>query len=201
MLGTFFSISSGQVFAQRVERRLRVFRRARRHARSLTFAQQNDTFSFSFPDTLDSLFESSIRSDLYDSITVMNFRRLKEQADPYWDGDEADPIRSRRAAEKGLAMQTATSLSNVLKKSELRDTYFQLREAFRDLQNTFRYSVQSDGESLTVSRSSKGKKWLELQMEFNAKRGVDPQIRLGDHLRLRYDFIESRPLLEVGADF
>ena len=55
--------------------------------------------------------------------------------------------------------------------------------------------------ALALTRKRVGRKLLELNMEFNVKRGLDPQIRIGDTLRFRYDYLYDRTMLELGFNF
>jgi hypothetical protein len=56
-------------------------------------------------------------------------------------------------------------------------------------------------EGLTISKTSKGTSLLELDLQFNASKGVDPQIKIGEFMRFRYDYVDKRPMLEYGLNF
>lgn len=144
---------------------------------------------------------STGEGDIYDPITVSTLRRLKDEAQPPLEPSYVDETRTQKVVEKALAMQSVRNLSRTLQRSDLRDVYREVREAFRDLQDFFRFSVKDDGESLVMDQDSKGEKLLELSLELNAKQGFDPELRFSESVRLRYDFQEGRPMLEYGVDF
>lgn len=158
-------------------------------------------YGFSLSSALDKIIADSANTDLYDPITIQSLRRLRDEAQPRYLLDDVDPELTRRVAEKALAIQSGRSLSSLLAGSELKSTYRQLLTSLDTLQNTFKYSLQDAGGDLKFSRVSKGKKLLELKLEFNLKQGVDPQVRLGNNFRLRYDYLDRTPMFEYGFSF
>lgn len=156
---------------------------------------------YDFGSTVDEILQDASDTSSYDPLTVMQLRMLKEDAQPSWNPEDIDPYKTRRAVEKALAIELGSHLSRQLMKSELRDTYRNTLRAYKRLQDRFRYSLQSDGESMALSRKNEGRKLLELNVEFNLKRGVDPQIRIGDAVRFRYDYLYERTMLEFGFNF
>ncbi|MDC0357342.1 hypothetical protein OAO01_00870 [Oligoflexia bacterium] len=159
------------------------------------------TYDFSFTSAFDSIIGSSTDTDLYEPLTIGNLRRLKDRAQPAWNPDDIDPYRTRRVVEKAFAIQTGRNLNKLLIRSELRDVYREIKQGLVSFRNLFRYSLQTDGSSYQVSKKNVGKKLLELNLEFNAHQGVDPQIKIGELIRFRYDYVQKRPLLEYGFDF
>lgn len=154
--------------------------------------------------TVDSAFDilnDTASTDLYDPITISTLRRLKEDAQPAWDGDDIDPEKTRRVVERAFAIQSGRNLSSTIEKSELKPLYQDIKDGLKEVQDTFRYSVQSNGDSLAVSRKKKGEKLLELNVELSLKQGLDPQFKLGENVRFRYDYSNQRPLLEYGFKF
>jgi len=156
-----------------------------------------DPYEFTVGDILSSTSDTN----LYDPLTIQQLRLLKEDAQPSWDPDDIDPDKTRRVVEKAMAIELGRTLAWQIQRSELRDLYNDTSRALKRLQQRFRYSLQSDGNSLSVSRRKQGRKLLELNMEFNVKRGLDPQIRIGDSLRFRYDYLYDRTMLEYGFNF
>ncbi|MCB0332555.1 MAG: hypothetical protein KDD55_03585 [Bdellovibrionales bacterium] len=169
---------------------------------SSDLSDSNNVYSFDLNSSLDSLLITGSDTNLYDPLTIKTLTRLKEQSFPYWSGDsEPDPGRTRRIVEKAFTLESFRNLSQTIQKSELKDFYFALKQGLNTIRETFRFSLQRSGSEVFVSRQTKGEKLLELNVEFNASKGIDPQLAFGDHLRFRYDYIRQRPMLEVGFDF
>ncbi len=172
------------------------------HRKSLDLnPSASNPYEFSLGSTVDDILQDTSDTNLYDPITIGQLRLLKEDAQPSWEPDDIDPYKTRRVVQKAFAIQFGRSISRQIMQSDLRETYRYSLQAYKRLQEVFRYSLQSDGESLAVSRLPKGRKLLELNMEFNVKQGFDPQIRIGDSLRFRYDYVYDRTLLEFGFNF
>jgi hypothetical protein len=163
-------------------------------------AQKPGTYDF----TLDSAFDilnDTTNTDLYDPITISTLRRLKEDAQPAWNPEDIDPDLTRRVVERAFAIQSGRNLSNLINRSELQTTYKSIKQGLKSVQDTFRYSVQNTGNGVEVSKQKQGRKILELNMEFNLKQGLDPQIKIGESVRFRYDYTSKRPVLEYGFRF
>ncbi|MCB0353850.1 MAG: hypothetical protein KDD64_10010 [Bdellovibrionales bacterium] len=158
-------------------------------------------YRLSLESSVTDIFNSSSSETLYDELTLQQLRLLKERALPIWKSDDADPVRMQRVTEKALSMRLLESVSNQLMESDLRDSFEALRSYFRSLNDFLRYSVQSDGDSLSVTSKNRGKKWIEFRPEINLRQGIDPQIRIGERLRFRYDYLDKRPYLEFSLDF
>jgi hypothetical protein len=151
--------------------------------------------------TFESILQDSVDTDIIDPISLDTLKRLKDEAQPPYNPLDYDPERTRKIAEKALSIQTSQTLVRTLKGSELQPLLRYAKRSMDLARDYFRYSLQDDGDGLTVSKKPKGKKLIELNMEFNASTGMDPQLRLGQSWRLRYDFVESTPLLEFRAQF
>ena len=151
---------------------------------------------------LGEILTATADTDLYDPITIANLRILRDKAQPYWSEDDIDPERTRRVVRKALAIQSAHVLVPVIKESDLGDVFLQIKRGFKRLSDLFRYSLQDEpGAAVSLSRENKGRKLLELDLKFSLKKGVDPQIRINDEVRFRYDFSEQATFLEYGFDF
>ncbi len=165
-------------------------------------SESDSIYAFDLDSSLDSLFETSTDTNLYDPLTIRTLKRLKDQSFPYWSGDsEPDPERTRRIVEKAFTLETVRKISKTLQDSELKEFYHAVKQGLSDLKDTFRFSLQRNGSQLFVSRKKHGQKLLELNVQFSASKGIDPQLTFGEHLRFRYDYVKSRPMLEVGFDF
>ncbi len=158
-------------------------------------------YGFNLGSTMDRLLTDSASTDIYDPITLQALKRLRDEAVPRYNPLDVEPELSRRVAEKALAIQSGRSLSKLVHSSEIRGAYLSALDSLRSIQDMFRYSVQDTGESITVTKKRKGKRILELSMEFNLKQGIDPQIRVGESVRFRYDYLEQAPLLEYTFSF
>ena len=173
-------------------------------AKTLNLGTQSGTAIYNnerLGTSLDNILTSTSDSSLYDPLTVGQLRMLMEDAQPSWDPSGYDPDKTRRLGEKALAMQLGQSISRQIKESELRDTYNSLMRLYKQIKQSFRYSVQTDGDSFEVSRKKKGRKLLELNVDFNLKHGMDPQLRVGENFRFRYDYLYDRTMLEYGLKF
>ena len=164
-------------------------------------ALEASTYDFSFSSQFDTILNNSADTDLSDPISIENLRRIKEDAQPPWNPEDIDPLRTRRAVEKAFALQTTSQVIRLLEKSDLRDTYHAIKRSYDKFRDAFRYSLQTDGDSVSVSKSEKGEKLLELNIEFSAKRGIDPRINLGESVRVRYDYTYDATLLEFEFSF
>lgn len=140
--------------------------------------------------------------DTYDARTMQILRNLHADSRPFWEGDHDNEVhRERRATERAFAIQSGRQLSTILNTSELKPIYNDVRSTLSRLQDVVRYSVQSDGSGISVSKKKKGRPLLELNLNFNLKQGLDPQIKMGENLYFRYDWLEGTPLLEYGVRF
>lgn len=157
--------------------------------------------AYGFDSTLDDLIDHSSTNSNYDSHTLWVLESLTDITQPFWDPYDVDYSRNHRAVAKALTVQGGTAASNLIKGSELKPTFMEIKRGFDEIKNFFKYSVQNSGNGLVVSKNSQGRKLLELNMEFNLSQGLDPQLHIGDNVRFRYDIVNSRPLLEYGMNF
>ena len=158
-------------------------------------------YGFDFSETFDRAFSGTSTGDIYDPLTMSMLRRMADDAQPPDNPRDVDPTKSRQLVERVFAIQSSRNLAALLNRSELRPFYNEVRSTFKAFQDRFRYSVQDSSDGLTVSRKKNGRRLLELNLEINPKQGLDPQIRMGEHTRFRYDFLEQRPMLEYGFNF
>ena len=165
------------------------------------FDDHANAYDFTFSSEIDKLLSNSADTNLYDPLTLMQLRVLREDAQPSYEPFDANPYETRRVVEKALAIQSTTTLVPVIKKSELGDTFRAIERSFKAFTDRFRYSLQDSPNGWTVSRENKGEKLFELNLRVNLSQGLDPQIRFGDNLRLRYDWMEKQSLLECGFEF
>ena len=185
-----------EAFSQRRKKKLRT-----RKASRITDILADESLDLSLSSTFERIIIAPTDSNLYDPLTIENFKRLRDISKPIWNDDDYDPERMRRASEKAFAMQAGRTMSDLLHRSDLQDVYRDLKKYFRNFQDLFRYSVQDNGEKIQLSKATKGKKLLELSVEVNLKRGVDPQLRIGENTRFRYDYYYKRAMFEYGFDF
>ena len=148
--------------------------------------------------TIDELTDDS---GTLDPNTLWMMKGLTDVTQPFWDPYDVDYTRNDRAVQKAFTVQSGKYLSSVVKNSELKSTFVYLKQTLDDVKSIFRYSIQSDGTNTYISREQKGKKILELSMEFNLSQGLDPNVKLGENLRFRYDYVNKRPLFEFGFSF
>ncbi len=154
-----------------------------------------------FDTTFSSMMTDGSNNKAFDPLVIKQLRLLQEDAAPRWDPDDYDEEIRERASQKGFVIETVRNLDAVVKNSELKFFYSGLKRDFKAIRNYFAYSLQTDGEEYSVSRERQGKKLLELNMEFNLKQGIDPQIRIGESYRIRYDYTYRSTMLEYVLDF
>lgn len=169
-------------------------------ARSLQ-SSDTDFFQFRLSESLDDFINTSADTNLYDPLTVMRLRMLKEQAQPGTNIDDIDPEETRNVVQKAFAIQTTTSMMNLIEGSELRDSFRSIERGFKEFTSLFKYSIQDTGDSYSISKKSEGKKLLELNMNFSLSKGADPQFHIGECFRFRYDWQESQTMFEYGINF
>lgn len=159
------------------------------------------TYQFKLSNAVDRLVSLSADTDIYDPLTIATLRRMREEAQPSYNPRDIDPEKLRRVTERAFAIQSGKVISNTLYHSELRPEYRAFQETVRSIQSFFRYSVQTNGEQLSVGKKSKGRKLIELNVELSLRTGLDPQVRLGRDFRFRYDRSAKAPMLEYGFNF
>jgi hypothetical protein len=148
------------------------------------------------------MLESTSTGDIYDPLTISTLKRLRDEAIPPWDPYDIDPEETRHVAERALTIQSSRAFAELMNGSDLKPTFRAIKEAFKEFKDLFKLKVEQNHEGIQVNSSkSKGRPLLELSLEINPKQGFDPQIRFGESVRLRYDYIDQQPLLEYGVDF
>lgn len=138
---------------------------------------------------------------LYDRLELAELRRLKDIAVPRSDLEEPEHEELRRVTERALSMQTARTFVRLLQRSDIKDEYEAFQQQLKNLNETFRYSVQDSGSGLVISRTSKGKKLVEFKLQFNLRHVAEPNLTIGDNFRLRYDMRNRRPVAEYAINF
>ncbi len=185
--------SLAQVPKKRIQKRINV--------RNYQESSSSEPSRFSLAPQFSDIFDSSIDSDLYDPRGLAHLRYLKDQAQPWWDPDGIDPDETREVVQRVLVIRSAQSVVPVIKRSDLKETYRDMKQAYRSVTDTFRYSVQDQGNSILISKEHQGEKLIELNLELDVNTGFDPALNIGDDLRLRYDWLKATPLLEFEINF
>ena len=160
---------------------------------------QGNSYYSGADSNLDRLLEPSGKA--FDPLSLMTLRRMQAEAGPAWDPAGVDPDLSRDAAEKAFALQAGHSLSTTLRSSDLRQTYKDVVSTLFDIQSLLRASLTDTGGSYAITKRHSGKKLVELGFEFSFRRIIEPQLRIGGALRLRYDHRAQRPLVEYSFSF
>ena len=161
----------------------------------------NFSYSINASSSLSDLVGDGSGSGGYSPFSLAQLRLLKEVAQPSYNPNDYDPDLTGRVVSKMFAIQSGRAVSDAIQRSELQQTYRAALRGIKTVQERFRYSVQHTGRSVAVSRRNLGRKLVELNVDFNLRQGVDPQIRFGDHIRLRYDWVNNRSMLEYGVEF
>lgn len=154
-----------------------------------------DPYRLDLAGTLNRIVNFTADTNLFDPFTVAELERAASEASPRYDGwDDADKL--RQVTERAFGLTAAQNIVRALETSDLRPTYLALKDSMRTVQRSVNYSVQTNGDEIAVGRAVKGRKLVELEIEFNARRLIDPHIKIGKHLRVRYDPDNSGPMLE-----
>lgn len=170
----------------------------RRVSRNIT-----DIFNpaFDLRSEIDSLVVNPTDIYLYDRLELAELRRLKDGAAPRSDLEDPDYNELRRVTEKALSMQTARTVVRLLQGSDVRNEYNAFQRGLKSLNDSFRYSIQNDGDRLMISKGNKGQKLVEFKLEFNLRHGAEPNISIGNNFRLRYDMRNRGPVAEYALNF
>jgi len=170
-------------------------------SRSYNSTSQNIN-DYSLSDSIGEILSGSAETDLYDPLSLIQLQRLRDRALPWWEGPDAiDDNEARKVVEKALAIQSTTNFLALLSRSDIRYEYKDVSRGFKFFSSYFRYALQDTGESYIVSRENKGKNLVDIGLKLSLNKGADPQVHLGDDLRLRYDWTEQETLLEYGFNF
>ncbi|MEZ4754853.1 MAG: hypothetical protein R3A13_11200 [Bdellovibrionota bacterium] len=117
-----FSILFSEFWAQSAEaERRRPPLRTKRAVRDLSDFN-DDSNSLNFSSTFQRIIISpAVDFDIYDPITIENFKRLRDTSKPIWNEDNYDAEDMQRASQKALTMQAGRVLSETLNRSELQN--------------------------------------------------------------------------------
>lgn len=191
----FFSSGSAeaQVPRRRIQKKITI--------RNIGSQDSQQVGSYGFSSQLTDFLSASTESDFYDTRTLYQLRMLKDEAQPWWDQYDLDPDKTRNVVQRAFAIRSAQSLVPVIKHSDLKESFRAIKAGISDFTNYFRYSVQDQGGSYTISKSHQGDKLAELSLELDFRRGFDPEIHLGENMRLRYDWAKAVSLLEWEINF
>lgn len=154
---------------------------------------------YSFESSFNDFIHPRSRQDGYDSNSLHRLQLLHQDAAPLLNPDDFDLDRTRRATTKALMMEGGHSVSMLVHNSELGSIYRSALRSFKRIQSQFRYSIQESHTGYEVAREKRGKKIIELDLQFDIKRGVDPQLTFWDTIHFRYDPIYKRAI--IGYDF
>lgn len=170
------------------------------NTRSLS-SDESTTYDFSFGEELNRILATSAEGDIFDPLTLMNLQLMKEEAQPSWSREDVDAEKLRVVVQKTFAIQTARYTLPVIKDSELGTYYKSIERSIKSFTDLFNYSLQQSGSGLKVAKEKRGRKLAEFRLSLSPRSGLDPQIRIGDNSRLRYDWVAKRSMLEFGFTF
>lgn len=162
--------------------------------------QAEDPFRFDLDSAVEVLADST-ELDLYDPLTLSTLKRLKEDATPPYDPHDIDPVRTRHVVEKALAIQAGRTMANLLRSSDFRDFHRLVLKNLDFLHGLLTLSVSRGHDGLNAGRTPDGESLFAFNLRMSVRDGFDPQIRLSDSLRFRYDLGERQTLLEYGIGF
>lgn len=139
--------------------------------------------------------------EIYEPEYLHRLQRYKDKAQPFWDPQDIDPDAAKYAVSRAFLVQFATQFYSLLKKSEFGREVKRMRKKFRELRNTARVSVQSDGQNTFLSQKKEGEKLFEFKLYLDPKSIIEPQLVITDKLRVRQDLSENATMLEYHIDF
>jgi len=155
-----------------------------------------------FSDSLDEILTSSVDTNLYDPLTLVQLNNLKVRGLPWWEREDSiDEVEMRRVTQKAIGIQGSLNFISLLRRSDLRESYKSIEKDFKSFTNRFRYALQDTGDGYTLSQNKKGEELVEFSLKMSLSKGADPQVLFGDSLRLRYDWAEQQTMLEFGVNF
>ena len=154
--------------------------------------------NYTFNSTIDEIMDDS---NTFDPRSTWIMKSLTDITQPFWNPEDVDYKRNNRAVMKASTILGGKQASVLISGSELKGTFRDIKQGLNEFKAIFNYSIQSDGTHTYLSKDQKGDKLLELSMEINLSQGLDPNIKLGDHVRFRYDYVNKTPLLEFGLSF
>jgi hypothetical protein len=198
---SYFFVLIGAIFFGTDDADAQIKRRA--VAEKRVVREFSDIFNpaFDLRAELDTLVVNPTDIYLYDRLEIAELRRLKDIAAPRSDLEEPEYAELRRVTERALSMQTARSVVRLLQSSDVRYEYEAFQRGLKRLNDSFRYSVQNNGERLVFSKANKGRKLVEFKLEFNLRHGAEPNMTIGDNFRLRYDMQHRGPVAEYAFNF
>ncbi|RIL08336.1 MAG: hypothetical protein DCC75_09190 [Proteobacteria bacterium] len=145
---------------------------------------------------------SSYERDVLDrTISNSYLNKLYEESLPSELDRDFDYEKNRHLANRVLAIKSAESLSSLMKRSDLAPLYRSIKQGLGKVRDQLRFSLQDDGDDWIVSSNKRGKKLFEFGLELDARTGFEPQMRVGENIRFRYDYLERRSLVEYGISF
>lgn len=161
----------------------------------------SDSYDYSASDALGGIIENSANTDLYDPITLGELRILKERAQPSTSKDDIDPDEIRYIGEKALAIQSSTTLLPLIRNSEIGFALSSLESGYLYISQFFRVKLNHTGERLIISREDDSLTLIELNIKMSISNGLDPQLRLSENIRMRYDWKKAIGFIEYAEDF
>lgn len=104
-------------------------------------------------------------------------------------------------AERVAVYQSSVSLSQMILRSPLGDAFRTVATAIRDARDytTLRVGHSQNG-SLGLT-DTKSRPLMELRLGANPRRGIEPRLRIGDNVVMRYDTREHAPIIEYNMNF
>lgn len=119
------------------------------------------------------------------------------------DLGEINELGTSSFAEKLFFFQTAKTLARFVVESPLEPLYRRVAKEFKRIKNYTTVRVVQGGKGdLGVRHGSvEGERLLEFKLHASARNGVEPRLRMGDHLLLRYNPLREDTLLEYRHNF
>jgi hypothetical protein len=145
--------------------------------------------------------DSGGRNPLFDEYYMDGVTKLQFEASPDQNPNDFDERKSSRAAQRALTVKLGQTVTDTLNHSDLREAYRRALKGFQDVRDSVRFSVQKNDEGYSVSRTPKGAKLLEFDVEPSDKTGLAPHVNVMDTGRVRYDTSISAVMFEFRQDW
>jgi hypothetical protein len=142
-----------------------------------------------------------LTTNLYDPLTIARLKRMQEMVAPQINIDDVDVEQTRSITEDALAIQSGRSAVRLIERSELQPLYRSIKDEFSAIQDALRFGVQQTPNGVSFTRKRKGRRLVELQVQFDPKTVLEPQLKIGDAVRFRYDFDQGEAIMEFQCAF
>jgi hypothetical protein len=119
-----------------------------------------------------------------------------------FDFADLDESKTRSFTQKLIFFQVADSVTNFVKGSKLEEVYKEFVDKLKAASDATTVQVGQTGSGdLKLVRNHSSGQLIEFKLHASMKNGIEPQLKLTDAVRFRYDVLDNDALLEYRVDF